>query len=183
MRRTLPCVASGAACYLAFCSLLSITPFPPTTKIVRQRSTIFTQGRTFSVYVNHLATVCQLLEINGSWRGEAIKSIAKGIANKERPTQRFPNSRSPEWLGKLIRTEPWESEVARLCYLAHLFMIRLHSEALPLHRALTDEQLLPYEAPSNTAVLGLREYEGQQRLTIKLARRRNSRGIFTALRP
>ena len=183
VRHTLPCVASGVACYLAFCSLLSIAPFPPTTKIVRQWSTIFSTGRTFAVYVNHLIRVCQLLELDCSWRDETIKAIAKGIANKERPTQRFPNSLSPEWLDKLIQNESWDSELARLCYVTYLFMLRLPSEALPLHRALTDEQLLSNEAPSNTAVIGLREYEGQQRLTIKLARRKNSRGIFTALRP
>lgn len=45
VRLTLPSVASGVSCYLAFCSLLSIDPFPPTSAIARQWSTMFPHGR------------------------------------------------------------------------------------------------------------------------------------------
>ena len=63
------------------------------------------------------------------------------------------------------------------------FMLRLPSEALPLHRALEDEPLLSSGPPINTAVIGLRELSGQQRLIIKLARRKNASGGYTATRP
>ena len=47
VRLTLPQVASGVSCYLSFCSLLGIAPFPPTSTVVQQWSTLFT-GKNLS---------------------------------------------------------------------------------------------------------------------------------------
>ena len=114
VRLTLPSVASGVACYLAFCSLLSIAPFPPTTTIVRQWSAMFGQGKTFALYINHLMKACQLLSFDTSWRDDGVKAIVKGLANKPPRKARFSNSLSTETLGALIRSESWESPFARL---------------------------------------------------------------------
>ena len=40
------------------------------------------------------------------------------------------------------------------------FMLRLPSEALPLHRALENEILLPPDPPIDAAVIGIRELGG-----------------------
>ena len=43
-RLAFPSVASGLSCYLSFCSLLSIAPFPPTSLSVRHWGAMFGQG-------------------------------------------------------------------------------------------------------------------------------------------
>ena len=133
--------------------------------------------------MSHLQKACQLLQIDTSWRGDGVKAVTKGLANIPSTKARFPNSITPEWLDRVIRSESWESEFARSAYVAFLFTIRLPSEALPLHRALGDEKLLSSEPPIHTAVIGLRDLEGQPRLVLKLARRKNGRMGFAALRP
>ena len=62
-------------------------------------------------------------------------------------------------------------------------MPRVPSEALPLCRALPSDKLLSGEKLSGGASIGLRDFHGQQRLVIKLARRKNARSGFTAFRP
>ena len=62
-------------------------------------------------------------------------------------------------------------------------MLRLPSEALPIHRALTDERLLSDDPPSSAAVIGRMELKGHQRLIIRLNRQKNDRNGFTAMRP
>ena len=183
VRATLPCVASGLSCYLSFCSLLGIAPMPPSSTVVQQWGTIFGAGRTFQLYVGHLVKACQLLNIDVSWRDDAVRAVIKGLANKPTRIQRFSNSLTPEWLDKLIRLESWESEFALLAYITFLFMMRLPSEALPLRRALADESLLSDEPPSSKAVIGLRDFDGHQRLILKLSHRKNERNCFTAMRP
>ena len=182
VRLTLPQVASGVACYLAFCSLLSIAPFPPISPIVRQWSAVFSHGKTFALYINHLMKACHLLSIDTSWRDEGVKAIVKGLSNKPRKC-RFSNSLPPESLDSLIRSESWESPFARLCYVSYLFMLRVPSDALPLTLALPDERLLSDDPPSSRAVIGLRVFQGQARLILKLSRRKNARDGFTAMRP
>ena len=147
---TLPSVASGVACYFAFCLLLSIAPFPPTNAIVRQRSAMFGAGGTFALYANRLSKACHLLNIDTSWRGECIRAICKGVANKTPLRQRLSNSLTPQILGSLIRAESWEPPFARLCYISFLFVLRVPSEALPLTLAPTDELLLSDPPPNLT---------------------------------
>ena len=62
-------------------------------------------------------------------------------------------------------------------------MLRVPSEALPLIRAPADELLLSDCPPISQAVIGLREFQGQTRLVLKLERRENARTGFTAIRP
>ena len=183
VKHTLPSVASGVACYFAFCSLLSIAPFPPTNTIVRHWSAMFSAGKTFALYVNHLTKACQLLHIDTSWKDDGIRAICKGLANKTITKQRFSNSITPQILDSLIRAESWESPFARLCYISFLFMLRVPSEALPLIRAPVDELLLSDSSPSSQAVIGLREFQGHTRLVLRLARRKNAPRGFTAMRP
>ena len=121
VRLTLPQVASGVSCYLAFCSLLSIAPFPPTTGIVRQWSCMFATGKTFSIYVAHLMKACQLMQIDTVWRDDSIRAIAKGLANKPPTRTRFHNSFTKEWLDALIRAESWESQFAALAYIIPIY--------------------------------------------------------------
>ena len=180
---TLPSVASGVKCYLSFCSLLGIDPFPPTNGAVSRWSTVFAPGKSYALYVNRLVKACHLMGIDESWRTGITTSIAKGLRNKLSGRNRFRNSLTPSTLDKLIMFESWESELARLCYVAYLFTLRLPSESLILTRALSNELLLSDEAPSSPAVIGLREFQGEMRLVLKLAKRKNSRTIFTDMRP
>ena len=70
VRLTLPSVAAGVSCYLSFCSLLGIDPFPPAPTVVQKWSTLFSHGETYQLYVGHLLKACQLLQIDASWRDE-----------------------------------------------------------------------------------------------------------------
>ena len=96
---------------------------------------------------------------------------------------RLHNSIDPAILTRLVRKEPWGSELSRLCYVAFLFMLRLPSEALPLTRALPNDRLLSPDRASSHAVIGLREFHGEQRIALKLAKRKNARNAFIATRP
>ena len=62
-------------------------------------------------------------------------------------------------------------------------MLRVPSEALPLVRALPTDELLSDQHPSSGALIGLREFDGQQRLILRLARRKNAKFGFTDMRP
>ena len=142
VRLTPPCVASGVPCYLSVCTLLNIAPFPPTTKTEARRSTVFRPGKTYVIYVEHLIKACHLVGFDIAWRTPLINSIAKGLSNK--PSMRNPcrNSLTHAILDRIIRAESWESEFARLCFVTYLFMLRLPSESLILHRALPTDLLL-----------------------------------------
>ena len=118
-----------------------------------------------------------------SWKNDIILAIAKGLKNKPGTKEKFHNSLDPATLDRIIRHESWDSEPARLCYVTYLFMLRLPSEALPLTRALTDDRLLPTEQSSARSLIGLREFQGEQRLILKLAKRKNTRNAFIATRP
>ena len=82
VRLPLPSAASGVGCYLSFCSLLAIAPFPPTSETVARRSTVFAPGKTYSIYLGHLAKACQLMGIDCSWRYDTVLAAAKGLRNK-----------------------------------------------------------------------------------------------------
>ena len=183
VRSTLPSVASGVRCYLSFCTLLGVAPFPPTMEGVARWSTVFSPGKTFALYVNHLVKACHLMGIDNSWKTDIITALAKGLRNKVNPRVRFHNSLAPKILDKIIRHETWSSELARLCYVTFLFLLRLPSEALPLTRALPNELLLSPDIPSSKAVIGLREFQGEKRLVLKLSHRKNTRSVYTAMRP
>ena len=127
VRLTLPAVSSGISCYLSFCSLLAVAPFPPSTECVARRSAVSPPGKTFSLYLGHLAKACFLLGFDLSWKNEFINSIAKGLKNKPSERAKFHNSLEPSTLDRIIRHETWGSEFARLCYVTYLFMLRLPS--------------------------------------------------------
>ena len=112
-----------------------------------------------------------------------VTAIAKGLKNKPRTKGKFHNSMEPTTLDRLVRKENWDSELARARYIAFLIMLRLPSEALPLTRALPTDRLLAHEPSSSPAVIGLREFQGEQRLITKLAKRKNTRNAFIATRP
>ena len=183
VRSTLPCVASGIGCYLAFCSLLAIAPFPSTTEIVARWRALFKPGKTYSIYLGHLSKACNLMGFDSSWKNEVIHAIAKGLKNKPSGKNRFHNSLEPPILDRILRHESWNSEFARLCYVTYLFMLRLPSESLPLTRALADGRLLSTDPSSTPATIGLREFQGEQRLVIKLNKRKNTKNTFIATRP
>ena len=165
VRSTLPCVASGVGCYLSFCSLLAIAPFPPTTEGVARWSALFPPGKTFSIYLSHLAKACQLLGFDSSWKTDVIIAICKGLKNKPSGKNRFHNSLEPPLLDKIIRKESWASEFARLCFVAYLFMLRLPSEALPLIMAKPEDRLVSTDHSSPHALIGLRNSRGSRDLS------------------
>ena len=184
VRSSMPQVASGVGCYLAFCSLLAIAPFPPAAESVARWSAVFKPGKTFGIYLSHLAKACQLMGIDCSWKSnDTVIAVAKGLRNKPSGKIKFHNSLEPATLNRLVKTETWSSELAQISYIAFLFMLRLPSEALPLKRALPSDRLLCNDISSSPAVIGLREFHGEQRLVIKLAKRKNTRDAFSATRP
>ena len=115
--------------------------------------------------------------IDSSWRTDVILAVAKGLRNRPSGKVLFRNSLKPGDIDSIIRAESWESEFARLCYISYLLLLRLPSEAIPLTRALPPDRLLAPGATSSLNVIGLQEFQGEQRLVIKLPKRKNQRPL------
>lgn len=82
--------APGGPIYPSFCARLRAAHFPPASIVVRRWTSAFGHGRTFVIYVGQFAKAFQLLEADTSQRGDAVRAIARGIANKpdNRPRMR-----------------------------------------------------------------------------------------------
>ena len=72
------CPASGARCWGLFCNAMNRPHFPPLDAAAW--STFFAAGRSFQIYVAHLATAWILLGLPASWKTAAVISMDRGAA-------------------------------------------------------------------------------------------------------
>lgn len=104
-----------------------------------------------------------------------------GVDNKPR-APRFHNAPTPGRISLLIQREAW-GRIRALTLREIPFALRLPPAALPPHLARTDGILISDSPTRQPVVIGIRDFPGEQRLSIKLPRRKNARQGFTAMRP
>ena len=135
MKDSLPSVASGIQCYSAFCDLAGAAYFPPTSANVKRWGSLFNPGKTFGLYVNHLAKACQILDIATDWYGDSIRAISRGLSNIQDLSVKFDNFIFKEIFVALINRGGLDTEIGRLFYVSFIFLMRVQSEGLPMQRA------------------------------------------------
>ena len=179
-------VAAGIQCWASYCDLIGAPYFRPTSALVLRRSTIFKPGRTFGGYVAHLAKACQLLDIPPLWYNSAVKGVILGLENAQDVSFKFENYIFKRLFRKILAHETLSSEFGRLCYLAYVFILRLPSEALPVCRASSQDDLLKRTPlPDGTpALIGCRFLQDDsERVVLKLRSRKATRGGAILMRP
>ena len=119
MRQTIdssPSVASGIACYSAYCDLMGGPYFPPTSIRVRRWGSFFNPCPTFSIYVGRLSKACQMMGSDSSgWIDSIAQSIIKGLKRAQDFPNRFDNFILRDLWVRILRWESIDSEFGRLC--------------------------------------------------------------------
>ena len=163
---------SAIRCYYNFCELRETPPFPVKAISVIEWSSIFNPGATFNNYVNYLKKACFYLDQPIDWATPAVSNIIKGLRLAGKAKLRFPNFIDSSLVVAIMKHEG-KSEFAQLAFLSFLFALRVPSEALTLERAYKRDELSDFLPIKGRALIGLRGPEGQERLIIRLARRKN----------
>ena len=113
---SLDSVASGIACYIAFCDLMGLEYFPPTSYRLRQWSAVFRPGKCFGMYVSHVRKACQILNLPISFDDALLKGVIKGLEHAQEKSGEFPNIADLELLIKIIDHEGLDSQFALLSF-------------------------------------------------------------------
>ena len=171
--KSLKSVRSGIRCYLSFCSLMQLSPFPPSEGIVLQWSSIFGSTATFGLYVQHLLKACQLVGATTEWLSASIRSIARGLKRNRDISFRFHNFADFAMLLELLALEGWRSPFVRAAMLSFLFSLRVPSETLLLRRAYGNEPLLSFCRQETKARIGVRISNSVNILVAKFSYRKN----------
>ena len=180
---SLPSVASGIQCYSAFCDLIGAPYFPPTNANVKRWGSLFNPGKTFGLYVNHLAKACQILDIATDWYGNSVRAIARGLFNVQDLSAKFDNFIFKEIFAALIRHEGLDTEIGRLFYVSFVFLLRVQSEGLPMKRASSIDRLSDKSPTNDQSLIAIRDVAGEDRLILKLRTRKNIRHNSIIMRP
>ena len=180
---TLPCIASGIQCWAAYCDLTNSPYYPPTSERVCAWATLFRPGRSFGNYLAHLAKACAILGIPTDWHDQAVSAVARGLRKAQDLSFQFDNYMFRKDLVRFLEHETLQSEFGLLGYLSFLFLLRVQSEGLPIHRASLQEPLLDRSPQKLQALIGLREVAGEKRLILKLKTRKNCRRGVILMRP
>ena len=176
-------VASGIRSYGRFCDVLGRAPFPPAESTVRSRINLFKPGRTYKNYMAHLKKAFLLLEMDIARDIPAIRTIAQGLENSQGRSFAFPNYLLPKDILYIRDHEGAGSPFSPLAFISYLFSLRVPSEALQIRRAYADDPLTEFVPQADKALLGLRQYKGQQMMVLKFAFRENIRGGCVLFRP
>ena len=86
-------------------------------------------------------------------------------------------------LERFLSSEPISSEFGLLCFFSFLFILRVQSECLPLRRARLIDPLLSKVKQNEKALIGLRTFNDETRLVLKLSTRKNTRYGSIMMRP
>ena len=113
---SLDSVASGVACYIAFCDFIGAEYVPPTAYRLRQRSALFRPCKAFGLYVSHVRKACQILNSPISWGDSLLKGAIKGLAHAQDKSHELPNIADVVSLGGIIDFEGLESQFPLLAF-------------------------------------------------------------------
>ena len=183
IKGSLPSVCSAFRCYIAFCELRDLTPFPPTEETVIQRSSVFKNTATYGNYVSYLQKCCFFLKYPTSWFSDVIKHIAKGLKKCQDRSFRFHNFIRSSLLARVIQHESVKSEFAHAAFLSFLFALRVPSETLQLRRAFRGDQLLEFSPHPDKALIGSVSVGGEAFIVAKFSYRKNVPGGCILRRP
>ena len=179
---SLDSVASGISCYIAYCDLVGIDYFPPTSYHLRRGSSIFKVGGTFGLYVSHLKKACQILNVPILRHDELLSSVIRGL-NHAKEQSDFDNVVSIGAVRQLVVHEGIQSELSILCFLSFLFLLRVPSEGLCMRRATIDMDLVTRERLPFRSIFGIVDEEVCPKLVLKLRKRKNSKAGMVLVRP
>ena len=118
-------VASGIRSYANFCTARDRPWFPPTETTAKEWGTTFNPGRTFQMYLRRLRKSCFLLGQPILWMTPAVKTIASGLENAQDKSFQFHNFIQSPDLITILRHIKLDTEIARLCFAAYLFSLRV----------------------------------------------------------
>ena len=180
---TLPSIASGIQCWVAYCNLVQQPYFPPTSQRVCAWASLFKTGGSFGNYVTHLTKACQILNVSLDWNDSSVAAVARGLRKAHDLGAKFDNYMYRDSLQRFLSHETLSSDFGLLGYLSFLFLLRVQSECLPIRRAEIMVDLFDRAPAAYPALIGLRIIGNEQRLILKLARRKNQRYGSILMRP
>ena len=180
---SLDSVASGIACYIAFCDLMGLEYFPPTSYRLRQRSVVFRPGKCFGLYVSHVRKACQILNLPISFDDALLKGVIKGLEHAQEKSDEFPNIVDLKLLIKIIDHEGIDSQFALLSFFSFLYLLRVPSEGLCMKRARFDHDLVSRRPLDSQSILGIVDDDSAPKLVLKLKKRKNAKMGMILIRP
>jgi hypothetical protein len=164
---------SSLRAYAAFALKVRQPALPPTTDLLLSWSCLFRCSGTFTNYLSHLRTACQLAGIST----EALHSRLLTKACRAIDKRRGYTPRQPMFIGfELVRRmveqaascpRPGARALAMAFLTAYIFLLRMPSECLPIRiasQSTSDEH--------QQAVLSV----SQESVTLRLKRRKNKEG-------
>ena len=176
-------MASGAACYIAFCDLVGSEYFPPTSYRLRQRSSIFRPGKTFGLYVPRVRKSCQILNSPITFDDSLLQGAIKGLEHAQGRSNEFPNVADFVLLRKIIDFEGLESQFDLLAFFSFLYLLRVPSEGMCMKRARFDQDLVSKRPLDSQSILGIVDEDSAPKLVLKLRNRENVRSGMVLIRP
>ena len=150
---------------------------------MKRWGTVFRPGKTYGLYVSHLAKACQILDIPLDWYDESAHAVARGLTNIRDVSATFDNFIFKEIFRALLAHEGLDSEEGKLFYVSFVFLLRVQSEAIPMRRASNSDRILDKSPVEFKSVIGIRDIGGEDRLVLKLKTRKNQKHSSVIMRP
>ena len=176
--------AAGIRRYCLFCDLLDVPYFPPTSGVVPKWSDVFSPGRTFALYVSHLANASHPMGYGLEWRPSAVYGVARGLENAMGLSLKTDNYWNFTLCRRVVLAETLVTSFGKFVYLSFMFVLRGPSGSIPSQRAPLKDRLDTKVHQAEKALLRLRRLnDGSTRLIPKLNRRKNFRRSAPLMRP
>ena len=88
---TLPSIASGIQCWVAYYNLARQPFFPPTSQRVCDWASLFKTGRSFGNYVSRSTKACQILNVPLGWGDSSVSAAVLGLRKEQDLGTKFDN--------------------------------------------------------------------------------------------
>ena len=124
---------------------------------------------------SNLKNACLLLDIPLVRYDSSIRAIPNGIKDARHLGDRFGHLTFAQILKIYIDQEPFASEFGDICYVAYVSILRMQSEALPIRRAATTDDLEHHSEMDHKARMGVRSFGCHLRLVRMLEVRKYPR--------
>ena len=186
VRGSLPSLCSALRCYVAFCEMRKITPFPPTDDTVAQWRCVRNNTSTYGNYFSHLQKCRRFLKFPTSWFAPCVRHVAKGLEKCQNRIFRFRKFIRSSPLAKIVELESAKSEFGQASCLS-LFPILSSSSCgnAPAAPCLPGRQSVrapPHPHPGK-ALIGVSTVGGEAFLAAKFSHRKNLPGGCILRRP
>ena len=185
-------VSSWVERYAAFCDPLSIPYFPPRPDIVRQWGSFFGPGVCawgggigghFPLHVARVRKTCQIRDIPTDRHNASIRAIANGRTHAQDLSNRCDNLTLRDTFALFAKRVPFSSEFWRVALSRVCFYFAVQYEGLTTRRALVADDLHPCATVKHKSLMGIRSFDGNLRLPLKLKVRGDRRYGTIEIRP